>query len=155
MLEDISVLVVDDEPYYREKIKTLLGDSNIRCALVSSVSEAMGAMEAGFIPDVAIVDWHIPQISGAEDKIYDLDGFALSREILKNREGRTRVIITSMLSLKNIEAEYSKAWGYYCKGKNWDTLKDVVKMGRLKDGEVRKVIVDIQSEFGKSMIDRR
>ncbi len=155
MSDKISVLVVEDESFFREEIEYRLSDENILRAYTTSVSQAMGAMEAGFIPDVAIVDLHIPILSGADDKIYHMDGYELSREIVEKSEGRTRVIVTSMVNLKNIEAEPSKAWGYFGKTGNWDLLKDAVKMGKLKDNEVGKVIVDIQSEFGKNTIERR
>ena len=155
MPDKITVLVVEDELFFRELIESKLSTQNFLCAFTTSVSQAMGAMEAGFIPDVAIIDLHIPILKGADDKIHDLDGYGLSREIVEKSEGRTRVILTSILYMKGVEAAPSKAWGYFSKSKKeWDLLKEAAKMGKLKDDEVAKGTIEIQSEFGRGVIER-
>jgi len=65
LLGSCKVLVIDDEPYIRKVIRTLLMTIGVR-----SIQEA-GNGHAGldairtFTPDVVLVDWEMPELDGA------------------------------------------------------------------------------------------
>ncbi|MGP0091160.1 MAG: response regulator [Xanthobacteraceae bacterium] len=66
LMQLIKVLVVEDEPYTRKVIRTLLsgvGVKNVHEA--SNGAEGLAAVRA-IAPDIVLLDWDMPQVNGAE-----------------------------------------------------------------------------------------
>lgn len=71
-LSRLRVLVVDDEPHVREVLGELLEALGHTVVVTASGREAVSAVsETSQVFDLAIVDWHMPGISG-RDVIHDL-----------------------------------------------------------------------------------
>ena len=65
------VLVVDDEPYIRELLAEFLVGRGYQVESVGSGREAIERLGAPGRFDIALVDWHMPGISG-RDVIHDI-----------------------------------------------------------------------------------
>jgi CheY-like chemotaxis protein len=61
-----KVLVIDDDPYMRKVIRSLLLATGIK--KIHEASNGMNGLDAicGVVPDVVILDWEMPDINGAE-----------------------------------------------------------------------------------------
>jgi DNA-binding NarL/FixJ family response regulator len=82
---DCSVLVVDDDPAFRELAQRVLADAGLRVvAQADSAAAAISAAKA-MEPDAVLVDVDLP----------DRDGIALARE-LTALPWRPRVVLTSV-----------------------------------------------------------
>jgi CheY-like chemotaxis protein len=88
-LAGIRVLVVEDEPDARDLIKRLLEKSNADVVVVSSVGEALGALEAAR-PDVILSDIGLPE----------RDGYAFMRAI---RQRGIRIPAAALTALARSE----------------------------------------------------
>ena len=66
MLQDVSILVVDDEEIMREILDSLLGREGCQITLASSGEEAVEIAKTRTF-DVAIVDIMMPGIDGTRD----------------------------------------------------------------------------------------
>jgi two-component system chemotaxis response regulator CheY len=66
MIQDLSVLIVDDSHYMRKIVRTLLVNIGVR--KVSEASDGIAGLDALRIvmPDVVIIDWELPLLNGAE-----------------------------------------------------------------------------------------
>jgi two-component system, chemotaxis family, chemotaxis protein CheY len=66
MIQDLSILLVDDNHYMRKIVRTLL--LNIGVRKVSEAADGIAGLEALRIvmPDVVIIDWELPMLNGAE-----------------------------------------------------------------------------------------
>ena len=66
MIQELSILVVDDNQYMRKIVRNLL--INIGVRKVYEASDGIAGLDAIRIvtPDVAIIDWELPLLNGAE-----------------------------------------------------------------------------------------
>jgi two-component system chemotaxis response regulator CheY len=66
MIQDLSILVVDDNQYMRKLVRTLL--LNIGVRKVYEAADGIAGLDAIRIvtPDVVIIDWELPLLNGAE-----------------------------------------------------------------------------------------
>ena len=66
MIQDLSILIVDDNQYMRKLVRTLL--INIGVRKVYEASDGIAGLDAIRIvtPDVVIIDWELPLLNGAE-----------------------------------------------------------------------------------------
>jgi CheY-like chemotaxis protein len=65
-LQQLHVLVVDDSPFIRTIVRSLLG--NIGVKSVTEAGDGMAALEKirESVPDVIILDWEMPLLNGPE-----------------------------------------------------------------------------------------
>lgn len=85
MTELIRVYIVDDHPFVREGLKTYLStDPEIR--IVGEAGDGVTALPAlkELVPEVAIIDLHLPKMSGVE-----------VIKALRESQSRTQVIVLS------------------------------------------------------------
>ena len=66
MIQDISVLLVDDNHYMRKIVRNLL--TNIGVRKVYEAADGIAGLEAirTVSPDIVILDWELPLLNGAE-----------------------------------------------------------------------------------------
>jgi two-component system chemotaxis response regulator CheY len=66
MIQDLSILVVDDNQYMRKIVRNLLVNIGVR--KVYEASDGIAGLDAIRIvtPDVVIIDWELPLLNGAE-----------------------------------------------------------------------------------------
>ncbi len=79
-----KVLIVDDEPGYREHLQALLAAEGYD---VESAANSAAAIEAGrrFLPDVLVVDWQLRE---------ELDGFDVSNTLRETLPDLRTILIT-------------------------------------------------------------
>lgn len=65
-LQLLSVLVVDDEPYMRKVIKTILAAIGVPTTLEAQDGVTGYEMARSIVPDLMIVDWEMPIIDGPQ-----------------------------------------------------------------------------------------
>ena len=66
MIQELSILIVDDNQYMRKVVRTLLVNIGVR--KVYEASDGIAGLDAIRIvpPDVVIIDWELPLLNGAE-----------------------------------------------------------------------------------------
>jgi DNA-binding response OmpR family regulator len=66
MIQDLSILIVDDNHYMRKVVRTLLVNIGVR--KVYEAGDGIAGLDAIRIvtPDVVIIDWELPLLNGAE-----------------------------------------------------------------------------------------
>ncbi len=66
LIQDLSILIVDDNQYMRKIVRTLLVNIGVR--KVYEASDGIAGLDAIRIvtPDVVILDWELPLLNGAE-----------------------------------------------------------------------------------------
>jgi two-component system chemotaxis response regulator CheY len=66
ILNSIAVLVVDDNPYMRKILRNIL--VNLGVKNVHEAADGIAGLEAirMFAPDIVVLDWEMPLLSGAE-----------------------------------------------------------------------------------------
>jgi two-component system, chemotaxis family, chemotaxis protein CheY len=66
MIQELSILIVDDNQYMRKVVRTLLVNIGVR--KVYEASDGIAGLDAIRIvtPDVVILDWELPLLNGAE-----------------------------------------------------------------------------------------
>jgi two-component system chemotaxis response regulator CheY len=66
LMQRIKVLVVEDEPYTRKVIRTLLSSIGVKHVHeASDGAEGLNAVRA-VAPDIVLLDWDMPNVDGAE-----------------------------------------------------------------------------------------
>jgi two-component system chemotaxis response regulator CheY len=66
LMQRIKVLVVEDEPYTRKVIRTLLTSIGVKHVIEASEgAEGLAAVRAN-VPDIVLLDWDMPNVDGAE-----------------------------------------------------------------------------------------
>lgn len=66
LLDELTVLVLDDEPDARDLVQRLLGDAGARATTAASAADALQLIEAGFVPDIILSDIGMPEQDGFE-----------------------------------------------------------------------------------------
>lgn len=79
----MHALVVDDSRAMRSLLRSILGSLGIDVAEAADGRAAIDVVEAGPLPDVALVDWHMPV----------MDGLELVTELRRRKEWRTMAIM--------------------------------------------------------------
>ena len=66
MFEALTVLVVDDDPYMRKVVRTMLSALGVRT--VYEAADGISGLEAvrKLLPGLVIVDWEMPMLDGAQ-----------------------------------------------------------------------------------------
>jgi len=86
-----TVLIVDDEPFFRKLLSDLFGKKQCRVVTVATGEEAV--KEAGRLrPDVIILDFHMP----------GLDGIATCK-ILKANQATSRIPVIILTAEESVE----------------------------------------------------
>ena len=83
MTEPVSVLVVDDEPAFREGLRQALKQEGFVVHLAADGEEALEVFDA-YRPDLVLLDVMLPRMSGI-----------VTTSLLCTREGRTRKLTNS------------------------------------------------------------
>jgi two-component system chemotaxis response regulator CheY len=79
----MHALVVDDSRAMRSLLRSILGSLGIDVAEAADGRAAIDAVEAGPLPDLALVDWHMPV----------MDGLELVTELRRRKEWRHMAIM--------------------------------------------------------------
>ena len=66
MDEKIRILVIDDDRMSLRILKRLMEKAGMDCSLCSSGAEAFSALEGEYLPDLILLDVHMPDVSGFE-----------------------------------------------------------------------------------------
>src|SRR5262245_33539351 len=66
LIERLCILVVDDNPYMRRLTRMML--TNIGAKSIAEATDGVAALDVirNTNPDVAIIDWDLPVLSGAQ-----------------------------------------------------------------------------------------
>jgi CheY-like chemotaxis protein len=66
LIHSLGVLIVEDNPYMRQVIRNLLTTLGIK--RIAEAADGIEGLEAirTFVPDVVLLDWEMPLLSGAE-----------------------------------------------------------------------------------------
>ncbi|NJL07128.1 MAG: response regulator [Methylacidiphilales bacterium] len=66
LLQNVSVLVVDDNAFMRKLIRNILTNIGVKTTL--EAADGLAGIEAirMFAPDIVVVDWEMPMLNGAE-----------------------------------------------------------------------------------------
>jgi DNA-binding NarL/FixJ family response regulator len=128
--EKLRVVLVDDHPFYRQGLATLLEKSGIE--VVGEASNGMAAIETveHTAPDVVVMDLNMPRLSGVETTRH-----------LTEQNPSTRVLVLTVSAEESdvLDAILAGASGYL-----------------LKDGPVEEVVAGIRAAAtGESLISPR
>src|SRR3974390_1620696 len=66
LLQQLQVLVVDDSPFMRAIVRSLLSNIGVKSVIESSDGIAALAKIREETPDVVILDWEMPLLNGPE-----------------------------------------------------------------------------------------
>ncbi len=122
-----KVLVVDDEPMYRENLQEVISEQGHD---VEIARDGRSAIEVGerFCPDVLIVDWMLQN---------DLCGLEVSESLRESNPRLTTIIITGYPAQTiRVQAEESKVFAFLEKPFELDDIRETVR--RATKGETRK-----------------
>jgi CheY-like chemotaxis protein len=86
-MQNVSVLVIDDDPVIARLIKLMLGMENYEVIAVASVAEAQSSLEVT-LPDVICCDLMMPDVNGLE--------FLEQRQIMPAIAGIPVVVISGI-----------------------------------------------------------
>jgi DNA-binding NarL/FixJ family response regulator len=122
----VRIVVVDDHPFMRDLISTMLRRQCDRYQVIAQTGDAGAAIKAceAHLPDLLILDINLPDISGIE---------AVPR--IKNASPRTRILLCTAFVTEDriIDALRSGAHGFVEKTNTWDDFADAV--ARVSRGE--------------------
>ncbi len=121
----VKVLIVDDHPIFREGLRQTLEARHIRVvAALPDGRELLAALEAGPLPDVALMDIELP---GG-------DGIALTRMIRTEHPAIRVIMLTAFSDPERIFAAMKAgAVGYLIKNARADQIIEAI--GRVANGE--------------------
>ena len=66
MIQQLSVLVVDDNPFMRNVVRSLLGNIGVKKTYEAGDGIAGLEMIREFSPDIVVLDWEMPLLTGPE-----------------------------------------------------------------------------------------
>lgn len=109
----ISILVVDDDPGFREGMKVLLAGLGFDVLGVAADGETAVALARELVPDVVLMDLHMPGISGA----------AATKRIAESSPATAVLILTVSATEDDVlEAMLAGGRGYLVKGSTPETV---------------------------------
>lgn len=104
----LGVLVVEDQPLFREMLAVLLADQNgLRVAAVANSADSARSLDVRGI-DVALVDLRLP----------DGDGISLGRELRRRKPGLGVLVLSaadSISTLLEVPGSEAAGWGFLSK----------------------------------------
>ena len=112
------VLVVDDEPMYRETLKEVISDEGHD---VETAHDGRNAIETArrFCPDVLIVDWMLQNY---------LSGMDVAESLRVSNPRLTTIIITGYLAQElRVQAEKSGVFAFLDKPFELDDIRETVR----------------------------
>ena len=150
MGQKIEVLVVEDDPVYRDSLKELINDSDIfLCSHACESCEcAMDLLNKDYLPQIILLDIELPGISG-------LEGIRHFKKITPS----TKIIILTIYDDddKIFKAVCEGAAGYLLKStpssKMYDYLEDVICGGAVMSPFVAEKVLHIFSDTFKAHED--
>lgn len=132
LLKDMKVLIVDDDSIVGEQASAILENIGAHSQWVDSgikaIEEVKKAMKNGYLFDLAMIDWKMP----------DMDGIETTRQIRKLTGPNTLIIIISAYDWSEIESEAIAA------GANYFMTKPFFQSA-IYDTMLRLNIIDTQS----------
>ena len=136
-----NILIVDDEPQIRRILSVLLNEHGHKTAAAESGEDAV-SMQAGFRPDIVILDVSLPGI----------DGFETMKRLLAADQRLICVMMTAFGSIRSaVDAIRLGAFDYLAKPFDNDelllTIERALKMRRL-DNEVVTLRAELESRYG-------
>jgi CheY-like chemotaxis protein len=157
MSDKISVLGVNDDQTVRNGLTAFLNLKGFSLKFATNEREAVDLLNDGYRPDTAFIDVAIDmggKYSHLDNLSYGLaPGVRLARYLNSIDKG-CRIIMASGFREKYTQiVEFSNAWGLYTMG-DVVLLENVLKLGRLRDEEMGKPVMDIKSEFGRRSVER-
>ncbi|MBO1753876.1 response regulator transcription factor [Allobranchiibius sp. CTAmp26] len=113
----ITVMVVDDHPMWRDGVSRDLADAGFEVVATADSVAAAGRRAAATVPDVVLMDMHLPDGTGVE-------ATAAVREV----SPRTHVLVLSASSERDdvLDAVKAGASGYLVKSASAEELIDAV-----------------------------
>ena len=66
LIQQLSVLVVDDNPFMRKMVRSLLGNIGVKKTFEAGDGIAALDMIRQALPDIVILDWEMPLLNGPE-----------------------------------------------------------------------------------------
>lgn len=94
----VKALVVDDSRSMRTVMSRILDDLGVdEVVQAENGEEAIGLLESGALPDIALVDWQMPV----------MDGFELLCEVRRRADWRTMTVM--MVTTENEHGQIAKA----------------------------------------------
>jgi len=129
----MRVVICDDHPVYREGLRSLLTEIGVEVVGESSDGEESISLVRQTVPDVAIMDLHLPGMSGIE----------ATRRILAEN-GDVAVLILTMLEDRSslFAALRAGARGYLLKGAGHDDIERALAAVRRGDLFIASGIAD-------------
>jgi two-component system response regulator ChvI len=77
----VRVLLIDDDADFRESLALRLGDEGFAVDVASGGSAALEHLAASALPDVILLDWRMPEMSGLE-VLRELRGRGIARPVI-------------------------------------------------------------------------
>jgi two-component system, chemotaxis family, chemotaxis protein CheY len=125
----LSVLVVDDQPFYCNLLSEIMRAIGIYKFKIATNGQEAWELLDSFIPDIIITDWMMPELNGLE----------LTKKIRKLRDEKLCQIPIIMITSNNLKAQIEEARGagvdtFVLKPLSvkavWDRVKEVIETPR-------------------------
>jgi sigma-B regulation protein RsbU (phosphoserine phosphatase) len=139
----MRALVADDDPVLRHALSRQLRKWDFEPVVYADGVEVRRAMAAGALPQIAVIDWHMP---GA-------DGLTLCEEIRKLPQGDKVyiILVTSNSDKRDVIAGLnSGADDYVVKPFEWDELQARVRIGA-RTARLQGMLTDQVAELEQAL----
>jgi CheY-like chemotaxis protein len=95
----LSVLIVDDQPFFRVLLSEILRSIGVR--EIHTATDGVDALDAleNVLPDVVITDWVMPE----------MDGLELARQIRKSPDPQVQLVPIVLVTANNLKSQIEKA----------------------------------------------
>jgi CheY-like chemotaxis protein len=95
----LSVLIVDDQPFFRVLLSEILRSMGVR--EIHTATDGVDALDAleNVLPDVVITDWVMPE----------MDGLELTRQIRKSSDPQIQLLPIVLVTANNLKSQIEKA----------------------------------------------
>jgi CheY-like chemotaxis protein len=146
MSNKTSVLIAEDNPAIVDSLKYWFS-KDYTLVFVNNINGAIEIVKNGFVPEVALVDWHLKSDPSSDEierlRLNNNESFGLIKYLQEDTDGRCRTLLISNLEYTSAKwfIREAKAWGYFSKTSSLRSLKEVFDMGFLKDDEIGKPMI--------------